>query len=485
MSDKAQAKAKIKDIPAMSNTDIFDNSQIEEAKIRLSENDKSNVIVSKCPTHLLPKLVQQIIEDCGKFHHHQEDYLAMSMLCAISGAIGNLMLYESILGYHDHALMYMVMVGERGVGKTHPITWTLEPFKLKNKKEYELYQATINSGMLAEKVPYKKFLLKDFTIEKLKSICKDNPRGSIIHVDELKKFFENGHRYNGVGFEDDLLEIFSRGSIDNDRSKNGWIMLESIFTNLIGTTQPANLKHFFGSGKLESGLSDRFIFIYPNKPVKRHIEMQVIPTWHKEKWIEIIYAIMDTDEFREIDPVTKEVITPLYNVIKFNEAAQKRYVEYVNKNIRDESTQVEQNIEYAYSKLETYIGRFALTINTLRWACGERGVAIKEIDLTSMNIACEFIEYIKTNIFKVHELEITRNPTTKLKEWEMLLFTELEVFCDKQKRSSFKTEEALVIADKLSVQTKKKGFSRRSVCTFLQNQKLFKSDQRGSYYLVA
>lgn len=436
--------------------------------------------VSDCPYHLLPPEIIQIVEDAYKYRHFNKDYSVMTILNVAAAAVGNLMLYESILGYEDHCLMYTVLVGERGVGKSHIPKFFLKPLQVRDIKSYGIYQQMLSQGNEIEKIPIEKFILKDFTIEALKKICTNNERGCIIYVDELKKFFADGERYSGAGFEDDLLQIFSRDTLDNNRSKTGWVMMNSIFTNIIGTTQPSNLKSFFANGKLESGLTDRFLFIYPEKEKKRDLVDMIVPNWDKEKWSEIVNKIIEIDDFGNTDIGKKN----LYNVVQFSKTARKNYVEYVNKKIRQESSLVDSNIEYAYAKLETYIGRLALTIHALRYACGEK-VDIRIIDEKSMYIACQFCEYIKSHIEKTHEFELNRNPITKLDDWQKILFSQIESFCRSKNERIIKTNELLIIGAELKTKTGKKGFSERNLMNFLKNKNLFKPMEKGRYEVIA
>jgi hypothetical protein len=150
-------------------------------------------------------------------------------------------------------------------------------------------------------------------------------------------------------------------------------------------------------------------------------------------------------------------------VLRFNDQAKEIFIAWQRQNT-DQCNKVDnESVEGIYSKLETYLPRFALIIQLLRWACDE---AHREcIDGISMNSAVQLIEYFRENALKVHR-HLNTSPVEKLPEDRRKFYEALPL--------EFATSEAEKIAEEL-------GFDRRRLFEFFKDQTLFVRLRHGRY----
>ena len=117
----------------------------------------------------------------------------------------------------------------------------------------------------------------DTTIEALVSILEDNPRGLLVHKDELTGWVRSMDQYKGGKGSDrqHWLSLWSNDEVVVDRkSRMGEpIVLAKPFVSLFGGIQPAMLSELGGGS--EDGLMDRFLFAYPQARLVRFNDHEI------------------------------------------------------------------------------------------------------------------------------------------------------------------------------------------------------------------
>ena len=109
-----------------------------------------------------------------------------------------------------------------------------------------------------------RFLVSDITQEAMAKSISENPRGICLYMDELQGWINNFTRYNKGSEEQFYISLFNGYMYISDRKMNtNNIMIDSPFSNVIGTIQPEILIDTFKGSKSNNGLLDRILFAIP------------------------------------------------------------------------------------------------------------------------------------------------------------------------------------------------------------------------------
>ncbi|WP_304642483.1 DUF3987 domain-containing protein, partial [uncultured Muribaculum sp.] len=79
------------------------------------------------PLDVLPKKVREIIDEANVTLGFPKDYLAMSMLTAMSAAIGNTHKVEYNTFWQEYCILFVALVGRPGANKSHPLSFAMQP----------------------------------------------------------------------------------------------------------------------------------------------------------------------------------------------------------------------------------------------------------------------------------------------------------------------------------------------------------------------
>jgi hypothetical protein len=119
----------------------------------------------------------------------------------------------------------------------------------------------------------KRYLVNDFTVEKLGEILVENPRGLTIFRDELTGLLNTLNREGHQSDRSFLLEGWNgNGSYSWDRIGRGTIHIPHVCLALFGTIQPGPLARYMKgtiNGEEADGFIPRFqVLVYPDPPKK-------------------------------------------------------------------------------------------------------------------------------------------------------------------------------------------------------------------------
>ena len=81
------------------------------------------------PLDVLPKKVREIIDEANVTLGFPKDYLAMSMLTAMSAAIGNTHKVEYNTCWQEYCILFVALVGRPGANKSHPLSFAMQPLR--------------------------------------------------------------------------------------------------------------------------------------------------------------------------------------------------------------------------------------------------------------------------------------------------------------------------------------------------------------------
>lgn len=450
-----------------------------EDKDRTMDDDNSGTTI---PLGAFPKKIQEMAKVLVEYENYNQDYLLVSMLSAVATAIGNTCQIRIKGCWTSSPILYVILVGRPGVGKTPPLDFAFKPIRahdyklLKKYKEddeaYSLFMEkrksrkfTYSQSEIPEIPILQRTVISDFTPEALMQAHNVNQRGIVAFVDEIMGMFNTVNQYSKGQLIEQLLTAHSGKPLDITRcSLDIPIHIEQPCINIIGTTQTKRVHELVDKGYGDNGLIDRILFAYP----KRH----TISPWQLhgtesnydgrecfDLWADVVEKILALP--CQYDDETGMVIP---TIINFTADAQQHFfdwrnrtVDYIN-SIKDDAL-----IDGRIMKTHLNTARLALVIQMMRWACGEADNDYVDID--SVKAAIELGEYFEECYARLQKYMTIDS----IQPQKKILLDGLE--------HEFTTADALKIGEEM-------GLSERSVMytlTDLQTMKVIRKIKRGEY----
>lgn len=451
----------------------------KEDKDRTMDDDNSGTTI---PLGAFPKKIQEMAKVLVEYENYNQDYLLVSMLSAVATAIGNTCQIRIKGCWTSSPILYVILVGRPGVGKTPPLDFAFKPIRahdyklLKKYKEddeaYSLFMEkrksrkfTYSQSEIPEIPILQRTVISDFTPEALMQAHNVNQRGIVAFVDEIMGMFNTVNQYSKGQLIEQLLTAHSGKPLDITRcSLDIPIHIEQPCINIIGTTQTKRVHELVDKGYGDNGLIDRILFAYP----KRH----TISPWQLhgtesnydgrecfDQWADVVEKILALP--CQYDDETGMVIP---TIINFTADAQQHFfdwrnrtVDYIN-SIKDDAL-----IDGRIMKTHLNTARLALVIQMMRWACGEADN--DNVDIDSVKAAIELGEYFEECYARLQKYMTIDS----IQPQKKILLDGLE--------HEFTTADALKIGEEM-------GLSERSVMytlTDLQTRKVIRKIKRGEY----
>lgn len=425
------------------------------------------------PLDVFPFVIQKIIKDCNQSLNFPIDYLGSAMLYTASVAIGNTFKIQVKKGYVQSATIFMALVGDPGVNKSHPISFAMTPIDKEDKEFQREFKEALRKykeeKFENDKLPkkdrsiitppiLKQLIVSDITQEALIEVMYLNDRGIGLYVDELVGWLENFNKYNKGNDEAFWLTVFNNKLIVVNRKTSEGYYVPLPFISVIGTIQPEVLQRLF-KNKADNGFVDRVLFAYPDglekMPFSEHeIDAESLATWHK-----IINNILRRPPNR-----LEEDYSIVPDILTFEPHAKKEFYRW-QKELTTRSNEATQNyVKGILSKAEMYCARLALILEVLN--CASDSQNPKHITLKSVEGAIKLIEYYIKNAAKVSKLIRNIDPLDNLSSNYKKAFETLP--------TNFNTRECVDAC-------KEAGISERSAKEFLKNSELFEKTRHGQY----
>ena len=367
-----------------------------EAPIITEEDPKLEDI--QFPIEVFPESYQHFIYENQRTLNFAPDYISCAILATVASCIGNSIKIRVKNGYIDSPIFWFAIVGSRGANKTHPIASILKPFKNIEKKNFDLYTGLINEYNLLQdkdkgqkkKPMFRQLMISDFTIEALQQALFFNKKGILLYKDELIGFFKDMNKYKKSGGDEEFfLESFNNGSFTINRKTQDTVRLSNIFINIIGTIQDEVLTDL-AKTHTDNGLIDRFLFTRSEKLAKPLTADNMHESFG-EWWSAKVNDFMDISKYTDEEDVT---------IVDFSDAGfnlllevERKYTEIQN----NEDTM--PSMRSYYSKLRTYIKRFALLISIIEHVEDGAEIEIDEHHVRKAEILIEYFARAAENIF--------------------------------------------------------------------------------------
>lgn len=368
------------------------------------------------PVNLLPKRVGTFVVKASQALDVDPAYVIMPLLAVAAAAIGNRLRIQLKPGFEQPACLWMVLVGESGTGKSHPIALVLQVIHLlqqkwlsefqdeRNRYEAELAEYKQQSDAVPADKPVKPTLRRlavdDITVEALAAILNDNPLGLLLTKDELAGWFASFDRY-AKGKGGDLanwLSMFDGRSLTVDRKGAELpLMIPRALVSITGGIQPGVLQGLFTPEHRQSGLIPRLLLAYPPR--------------HKRKWTETGISPKDEktisrmlERLLSLPPELDELSAPRPRIVPLTPDAKKLWIEFYNDHA-EEQVLLSGDDSAAWSKLQGYAARLSLVIEFMGWATGDpkQNPPIK-IDCESMRAGIELSRWFGNEAKRIYRL---------------------------------------------------------------------------------
>lgn len=381
------------------------------------------VIENNIPLDVFPAKLQDMVLALARQENYSIEYTMASLIAAASTAIGNAFNIRIRGGWISSPILYMILVGRPGMGKTPPLDFAFRPIRKLDAKAVKQFKADMEyynsilenqkgkkdeNSSLPPKPILKRTIISDFTPEALIRALDDNSRGIVVYVDEIMGMFNAVNQYNKGQLIEQLLIAFSGKPLDVSRcSMPIPIHVERPFINIVGTMQTTRVHELVDKGYKDNGLLDRIIFVYPSS--------QEISDWQIDEdsysssfekysslWEDVINKIC------EIDFSTDESYDGiLQNVLNFSQEADAYFTDWRNSLIK-KINQIKDDglVDSRVMKIPMITARLALVFQILRWACGEVHKDFVDIDSTKSAIRLStYFEECYSNIQKFMLME--------------------------------------------------------------------------------
>jgi len=320
-------------------------------------------------------VLAQAISDTAKAMPTSSEFLFTTLLPTGAALIGtsSRIVVKAKGKYKQPCIIWSAVVARSGQLKTPAQNVILEPLVKLEIEESQKYQTQLeqyeiklanwkkNKNAKAEDKPKppsrKRYLTKDATIESLERIHSENPRGVLVHRDEIAEDFkaDNAYRNGKGGDKEKKLDQFNGSPLIIDR-KEREIALERSAISRTGSIQWEVLQSLMGDGYDENGTFARWLFCAAESPLR---------------FINLLEDDLDTG----ID----DLLTNLYKRLeKMPEAdyllslgAKEIFQCWQHELVHRELEETHPGLQVIYPKIEAYTARFALWLHVVNAALAE------------------------------------------------------------------------------------------------------------------
>lgn len=351
------------------------------------------------PLDMFPQWLQKAIRDHSASYRTPEELWACAFLSGISAAAGKR--FKLITGnYENYPQLWLMVVGSSGTGKSEAFRVAfrrLNEIDTISYAKYQLdYQDWEEQGKPGTPPRWDQTCIGDTTPEALFNALGHSESGLTLYRDELSGWFKDIGRYNQSGEVGHYLSIFDNNQFSINRKGDRPQLISEPFLNIFGTIQPGILQDVLSrNGAEESGFAQRFLYLYPEFPVREYQEVN-------KPGLRDYNELMD-----KLSGITDKTETSL------SEEAVEVYKEFYN---RMERERAHANDFWAavYSKAQIQVLRLALTVKIARLP----EVPTDEVEKEDMECAIGMMNYFIHSLkkFKGEQSDEKKTPADVIRD---------------------------------------------------------------------
>ena len=390
-------------------------------------SEVSGVATSGIPLDVFPQKMQQMILDLARTENYSIEFTVTSLISAMAAAIGN-SCYIRIKGnWITPPILYVMLVGKPGVGKTPPLNFAYKPLHDIDTEEHHKFKALKDEyASIVERNKGKKRtewealppvpvlhknIMNDFTPEILMHNHDANLRGVAVVVDEIMGLFNTINRYNNSSFIQQMLSAHNGLPIDVSRCNLDCpLRIDHPCIQIAGTIQTGIVHELYDMGFKKNGFLDRFLFSFPK-------DLKITP-WIKD--VDQDAAMVDRPfrVWKEI--IDKSMALPFtegtFNILNLSDEATDIFYDWRNEECeRQNAITNESMIDTRFAKVPLNTARLALIFQLFRWACDESHKDY--VDAESVNAAIRMSDYFEKSYKRMDNLVSTDAIDPVKKQW--------------------------------------------------------------------
>jgi hypothetical protein len=252
------------------------------------------------PTSALPAPLAKFVIETARGIGCDESMVALPLLAALAGAVGNSRSVEGRPGHVEPAVLWCATVAESGAGKTPAFKAALTFTNAEQEVLFDAHRLELadHEGAMAEhdaaftawrraagkgnggpppERPVRpaavRLVVNDTTVEALVPILGENPKGLLVAVDELAGLVASFDAYKpgGRGGADRSrwLSMHSAGPVTVDRKSSGTTFVKVAAVSVCGGVQPGTLARTMTPDNVDSGLLGRLLLAMPPRRERR------------------------------------------------------------------------------------------------------------------------------------------------------------------------------------------------------------------------
>ncbi|MCB0518920.1 MAG: DUF3987 domain-containing protein [Saprospiraceae bacterium] len=399
--------------------------------------DKDEGPKNPFPIHALPKTIAGIANQWANYYNLAPDFYVAAQLAAAAAVVGNAFRIEFAYSYTEPLMLWNVIVGAPGTGKTPALKKGLQPvlnaqYQLSRAMEAEMAQYELNraAGVTPNKKPdLRQLVTENTTFEALVKIMYANKRGVMGFHDEFMSFLKGMNAYKNSGGSDleQFLKIFNSSELIVNRSSLDYpLHIRRPFITLCGGTQPGILHQLVDSNKMNAGLFGRIAWFYPDNQLIP-VPSDAIPDEKPDnQWAGIIKTLqgLPTNFAEAFEPT----------ILKMHPKAFKLFFDYkVEKEQKTINQIEEENLKQVHIKQFSYTLRLAGLLELLELCCNTDPVFLVNQSVGSMaktTVGQESVErailisdYLTANSMKV--IARAESPISALSPRQKILYEKL------------------------------------------------------------
>lgn len=414
------------------NFDDFDNS--------LRDIFENTIPEYSFPFEIFPERFQTVIGNYSTGLSVEPEIIAHIMLVLLSGAVGSSIKMESKPSHTEPLFLWGVLIQPSGLGKTHAINALIKPIENKQAATYQKYQEDLKKydeyqrqlkeskkgsskdksnnikvkfdGIIDMDRPiFRQYIANDSTIEANADIFINQPRGVILHLDELSSLPLGFGRYKKSEGADKqhYLEIWNANPITINRVTTGVKYVPNTGLAIIGGIQTQIITKIFSDTDIYSGLLPRFLPVLIDS--KLPYSDKTIDENDKDYWNDIIdrcYGVkLDIDnKTGMVKPCTIRLSNEAFNLYALFRNEYDQLLELLPEKTRT-----------FIPKLQTYCLRFTGILHVLKTFDANNNIGANTvIDTETMTNAVKLTRYYTYQVDKLIRLY---SPQEELKPYHI------------------------------------------------------------------
>lgn len=249
------------------------------------------------PVDALSRPLADLVREGAAAFNLPPDFIAVPLLPLAAAAIGNRVRLEIKPGWTEYPIIWAVMIGEPGTGKSAGLTLARHPLAAVQRAAMHRYaeeRAAWEQGGEHGAEPAPDILsTTDATLEAIVSLHRRS-RGLVVIRDEVAGWATSMDAYRKGGDRQTWLTLWSGGEVRVDRKTSEPVTIAEPAISVCGGVQPDRLAMLLGERGVQDGFADRFLLSRPDVGPPRWSMEQIAP-WTIDEAAKLFAALRPAD----------------------------------------------------------------------------------------------------------------------------------------------------------------------------------------------